>query len=170
MKIGVLGSGSVGQAIAGKLAASGHEVMLGTRDPQKMEAWRRRTGERAAVGLFSQAAQFGEVLFNATSGQGALQALHLAGEEHLAGKLLMELSNPADFSRGLPPRLFVCNDDSLGERIQREFPKAKVVKTLNTVAAPLMVDPAKLADGDHHIFVCGDDADARAEASEYLKQ
>lgn len=170
MKIGVLGSGMVGQTIANKLIEVGHEVMVGTRNSQKLQEWKEKGGEKASVGSFAETAAFGEILFNATSGAGALEALRLAGETTLANKIVIDISNPLDFSKGMPPILFVSNDHSLGEQIQQEFPKAKIVKTLNTLTAPLMVNPGQLADGDHHLFVSGNDAEAKADVIQYLKQ
>lgn len=183
MKIGILGSGVVGKTLAGRLSALGHDVTLGTRDPA---ATLERTApgafgdppisaflqEHPAVRLatFAEAAAHGEVVMNATSGLASLDALALAGAPNLAGKVLVDLSNPLDFSRGFPPTLSVCNDDSLGERIQRAFPEARVVKTLNTVNAWLMVGPGALAGGDHTMFVCGDDAEAKAEVTRMLTE
>ncbi len=182
MKIAVLGSAIVGKTLAGKLASLGHDVMIGTRDPA---ATRARTApgsfgdpplsaflaEHPSIGLgtFAEAAAHGAMVFNATSGQGSLEALKLAGAANLDGKIVVDLSNPLDFSRGMPPTLSVCNDDSLGEQVQRAFPGAKVVKTLNTVNAYLMVAPGTLAGGDHTMFVCGDDAGAKATVTSLLK-
>lgn len=183
MKIGILGTGVVAKTLAGKLASLGHDLVLGTRDPA---ASRGRTApgpfgdpplsaflaQNPAVrlGTFAEAAAHGELLLNATSGLGALEALGLAGAANLSGKVLVDISNPLDFSRGFPPSLSVCNDDSLGERIQRAFPGARVVKTLNTVNAWLMVEPGMLAGGDHTMFVCGEDAEAKATVTRFLKE
>jgi len=163
MKVGILGSGMVGQAIGSKVAELGHEVMLGTRDLTKLQDWLGHVGGNARVSSFAETAAHGELLFNATSGGGSLQALSLAGEANTNGKILVDISNPLDFSHGMPPSLFVSNTDSLGEQIQRAYPNVKVVKTLNTVTASLMVDPRQLADGEHHIFVSGNDAKAKAQ-------
>lgn len=163
MKVGILGSGMVGQAIGSKVAGLGHEVMLGTRDLTKLQDWLGHVGGNARVSSFAETAAHGELLFNATSGGGSLQALSLAGEANLNGKILVDISNPLDFSHGMPPSLFVSNTDSLGEQIQRAYPNVKVVKTLNTVTASLMVNPRQLADGEHHIFVSGNDAEAKAQ-------
>jgi len=163
MKVGILGSGMVGQAIGSKVAELGHEVMLGTRDLTKLQDWLGHVGGNARVSSFAETAAHGELLFNATSGGGSLQALSLAGEANLNGKILVDISNPLDFSHGMPPSLFVSNTDSLGEQIQRAYPNVKVVKTLNTVTASLMVNPRQLADGEHHIFVSGNDAEAKAQ-------
>jgi len=155
MRIAVLGTGVVGQTLAGKLRELGHEIAIGSRT----EGEDRRT--------FADAAAFGEVVINATNGAVALEALAAAGAENLAGKVLIDVTNPLDFSRGLPPTLTVCNDDSLGERIQRAYPDVRVVKTLNTVTASLMVDPGSIP-GEHTMFVAGDDEAAKAQAAELL--
>ena len=168
--IAVLGTGMVGTTIATKLVELGHRVTLGTRTPDnpKAQAWLAAVAsERAAVASFSDAARAAELVFNCTAGVASLEALRLAGAEALAGKILIDVSNPLDFSHGMPPRLSVCNDDSLGEQIQAAFPETKVVKTLNTISAPLMVDPRSLA-GDHVVFVSGDDADAKRFVTQEL--
>jgi predicted dinucleotide-binding enzyme len=170
MKIGVLGSGAVGQTIAGKLAELGHQVAVGTRDPQKLQEWKQQIGENVDVVSFANAAAHGEILFNATSGSGALPALELAGANNLRDKMVIDISNPLDFSKGFPPTLSVVNDDSLGEQIQRAYPEAKVVKGLNTVTAALMVNPGQLADGDHHLIICGNDSEAKAKTIQLLKE
>jgi hypothetical protein len=164
MRIGVLGTGIVGETIGARLVQLGHEVRMGSRSAtnEKAAKWAAAQPERASHGTFADAAAFGEVVFNCTAGQGSLDALRAAGAEHLAGKVLVDVANPLDFSQGFPPSLTVCNTDSLGERIQRAFPTTRVVKALNTMNALLMVNPRQLADGDHTVFVCGDDPDAKA--------
>ena len=164
MKIGVLGTGMVGTTIATALAAKGHAVKIGSRQAGKAEAkaWAAATGGQAGEGSFADAAAFGELLFNCTKGEASLAALQAVGAAKLAGKVLVDISNPLDFSKGMPPSLFVGNTDSLAERIQRAFPQAKVVKTLNTLNCFLMVQPGLLA-GDHDIFICGDDAAAKQQ-------
>lgn len=182
MKIAVIGTGIVGRTIAGKLNELGHSVVVGTRNvertlendepnPYGMPAFREWLAQNPGVrlGTFAEAAAHGELVINAASGMGAIEALRAAEEENLSGKIVMDISNPLDFSRGMPPTLSVCNDDSLGEQIQHDNPQAKVVKTLNTVTAALMVDPRALADGEHDVFVCGDDPAAKAQVSDYLK-
>lgn len=179
MKVGILGSGVVGQTIGAKLVERGEDVVLGTRTPAELDdkrgmgpplsQWLTRVGNKARVATFAEAATHGEIVINATSGMGALEALELAGAASLDGKILMDVSNPLDFSSGMPPSLSVCNTDSLGEQIQRAFPNARVVKTLNTINANVMVNPLLVAGGDHDVFVSGDDADARARVSELLK-
>ena len=170
MKIGVLGTGVVGVAIGSKLAQVGHEVKMGSRtaNNDQAAAWVKQTGDKASQGTFAEAATFGEILFNCTSGKASLEALGLAGAENLKGKVLIDIANPLDFSRGMPPSLLVCNTDSLGEQIQRAFPEAKVVKSLNTMNCNLMVNPALLPD-DHLVFVSGNDAAAKATVTMILK-
>jgi len=168
MKFGILGSGMVATTIGAKLIELGHEVMLGTRSPDKLRDWAAQVGGKAQIGSFEAAARHGDWLVNATSGSGALEALKLAGEANLNGKILIDISNPLDFSQGMPPTLFVCNTDSLGEQIQRTYPQAKVVKTFNTLTAALMVDPQSLSEGEHTLFICGDDPDAKAQVIEFL--
>jgi predicted dinucleotide-binding enzyme len=121
------------------------------------------------LGTFGEAAAHGEMVVNATAGAVSLEALEQAGEENLNGKVLIDISNPLDFSKGMPPTLSVSNTDSLGEQIQRTFPEARVVKTLHTMNAYLMVDPTQLAGADHTVFVCGDDLEAKAKVTELLQ-
>ncbi|MGC8785631.1 MAG: NADPH-dependent F420 reductase, partial [Armatimonadota bacterium] len=144
MNIGILGTGMVGQAIGAKLVELGHEVRMGSRtaDNEKAAQWVAAHGPRASQGTFADAAKFGELLFNCTAGVASLQALEMAGAANLKGKILVDVANPLDFSRGMPPSLAVCNTDSLGEQIQLAFPEARVVKTLNTVNCNVMVNPA----------------------------
>ena len=182
MNIGILGTGMVGRTLAGRLAALGHHVMVGSRDVgallartepdargrEAFAAWRERHAG-VDVGSFAQAAAHGEMIVNATHGAASLEALRAAGADHLDGKVLIDVANPLDFSSGMPPTLSVSNTDSLAEQIQRAFPGAKVVKTLNTVNMNVMVDPDQLAGGDHHMFVAGDEADARAEVTRILQ-
>ncbi|MFJ9950132.1 NADPH-dependent F420 reductase [Kitasatospora sp. NPDC091207] len=165
MRFGIIGTGTVGQTLADKLVALGHEVTLGSRskDNEKAVAWARQAGENGHHGTFADAADFGQVVLNATSGTIALEALRAAGAERLAGKLLVDISNPLVFSPEGEVTLDPVNTDSVGERIQREFPRARVVKALNTLTAPLMVDPARLP-GAHNLFIAGDDDGAKAEA------
>jgi predicted dinucleotide-binding enzyme len=172
MKFGVLGTGMVGEAIATKLVALGHEVKLGSRSAknEKAAAWVGKAGKGASQGTFADAAAFGEILFNCTRGDASIEALRQAGAANLRGKVLIDVANPLDFSKGMPPTLFVSNDDSLGERIQREFPEAKVVKTLNTVNAGVMVDPGRVNGGEHTLFVSGNDAGAKATVTGLLRE
>lgn len=169
MKVGILGSGVVGQTIGGKLVELGHDLVMGTRDAGKLQEWLGKVGGKARVGSFANAAAHGEIIFNCTSGAGAIEALKMAGERNLNGKVLIDISNPLDFSKGMPPSLLVSNTDSLGEQIQRAFPAAKVVKTLNTVNARLMTNPKQIADGNHDIFISGNDTGAKAQVADVLK-
>lgn len=171
MKIAVLGTGMVGTTIGSKLAALGHEVRMGARQAtnEKAQAWAKSAGPKASVGTFADAAAFGELVFNCTSGGGSLAALDAAGAANLRAKILIDVSNPLDFSKGMPPSLFVSNTDSLGEQIQRAFPETKVVKTLNTLNCELMVNPSRLAGGDHDVFVSGNDEEAKGRVAEILR-
>ena len=168
MRIGVLGTGSVGRSIGSKLAALGHEVKLGSRTADNTGAaeWAATAGDQASHGTFEDAAAHGELIFNCTAGNASIQALELAGAENLAGKTLIDTSNALDFSHDVF-QLSVANNDSLAEQIQRQFPGARVVKSLNTVNAAVMVDPG-LIPGDHVIFVSGDDEEAKRQTIELL--
>jgi len=170
MRIGVLGTGMVGQAIAGKLVALGHQVMMGSRSAANEQAreWVAAAGSSASQGTFAETAAFGELLFNCTSGSGSLEALASAQPDDLNGKVLIDVANPLDFSQGMPPSLSVVNTDSLGEQIQRAFPGARVVKALNTVNCLLMVDPARVPD-EHDLFIAGDDGAAKQAVRELLE-
>ena len=170
MRIGILGTGTVAQTLGAKLVQLGHEVKLGSRTAtnEKAAAWAKGQGARASHGTFADAAKFGEVLFNCTAGTASLDALKAAGAASLEGKILIDVANPLDFSQGMPPTLTVCNTDSLGEQIQRAFPGAKVVKTLNTVNCEVMVNPG-LVPGAHDLFVSGNDADAKQAVTGYLR-
>ncbi len=168
MKMGVLGSGMVGQAIGARLLNLGHDAMIGTRDPAKLKEW-HASNQKAHIGSFAEAAAHGVMIFNATNGLGSLEALKLAGETNLKGKVLVDISNPLDFSKGFPPSLTISNTDSLAEQIQHMFPSAKVVKTLNTVTARLMVHPREVAEGDHQIFLSGNDANAKVQVAKLLE-
>jgi len=171
MKIGVLGTGIVGQTIAAKLVQLGHEVCMGARasDNEKAAGFAKQHAPKGTSGTFSDAAKHGELLFNCTNGSAALEALNAAGADNLAGKVLIDISNPLDFSKGMPPSLLTPSTDSLGEQIQRAFPKTHVVKSLNTVNAKLMVEPASLASANHDIFMAGNDAGAKGKVKELLQ-
>ena len=169
MRIGVLGTGMVGRTIATKLVQVGHEVRMGSRTAgnEAATAWSAEAGDAASEGAFADAAQFGELVFNCTAGAGALDAVGSASAG-LEGKLLIDVSNPLAFPDG-QPTLFVGITDSLGEQIQRALPATAVVKALNTVNAEVMVEPA-LVPGDHVVFVCGDDAEAKERVLALLGQ
>ena len=170
MKIGVLGTGIVGSTIASKLCALSHEVTMGSRSAgsEAARAWAANAGPRAREGSFADAAAFGELVFNCTSGMHSLDALEAAGTANLAGKVLVDVANPLDFSQGMPPTLSVCNTDSLGEQIQRAFPETSVVKALNTMNCLVMVDPARVP-GEHDVFICGNDGSAKAQVGTLLE-
>ena len=182
MTYAVLGTGAVGRAIAGRLHELGEDVTVGTRDPRTTQERTEPDGmgnppyaqwaaQHPGIGLasFSDAAANADVVVNATNGGVSLEVLTLAGAAHLAGKVLIDIANPLDFSRGMPPTLFVKDDDSLAEQIQRAFPDARVVKTLNTLTAALMVRPDLLPE-DSSIFVSGDESEAKATVSALLAQ
>ena len=170
MNIAVLGTGMVGNAIGTKLVQLGHKAKMGSRtaNNEKAAAWVKSAGANASQGTFADAAAFGEIVFNCTSGGGSLEALKLAGAQNLKDKVLVDIANPLDFSKGMPPSLFVSNTDSLAEQIQRAFPDLKVVKTLNTVNCNIMVDPS-LVPGEHDMFISGNDAGAKTKVVEILK-
>ena len=169
MKISVLGTGMVGNAIAAKLVSVGHQIMMGSRtsDSKPGQEWLRSVGAKAQIGVFADAAAFGEIIFDCTSGANSLAALRQAGAANLGGKILIQVGNPLDTSNGMPPTLTVCNTDSLGEQVQREFPDVRVVKALNTVNCDIMIDPSRVP-GDHDLFLCGNDASAKREVASRL--
>lgn len=169
MKIGVLGTGMVGNALATKLVQVGHEVMMGSRTASSDtgQEWLRSVGGKGQTGTFANAAAFGELIISCTNGTNSVAALRQAGEANLRGKIVIDVSNPLDMSQK-PPTLTLCNTDSLGERIQREFPEAIVVKALNTVNCDVMVNPS-LAPGDHNLFICGNDVAAKAKVAQFIE-
>jgi predicted dinucleotide-binding enzyme len=170
MRVAVLGTGSAGRAIATRLLQLGHEVTMGSRSAggEALTEWLAAAGEGAKGGTFAEAAAASELVFNCTAGTASLQVLEATGAENLAGKTLVDVANPLDFSAGFPPTLSVCNDDSLAEQIQAAFPETRVVKALNTVSNAVMVDPGRVR-GDHSIFVCGDDEAAKAQVRALLE-
>jgi len=185
MKFAVIGTGNVGQSIASRLAGLGHEVMIGTRNLKEKLAVEEKDGygnppfkdwhksnSKVLLGTFTDAAQFGKIIINATHGGSSLAALNLAGTKNLSGKILIDISNPLDFSKGMPPSLLpgLNNTNSLGEEIQKSFPETKVVKTLNTMWCGLMVNPGMIGGGDHINYLSGNDAEAKVEVKKVLKQ
>lgn len=184
MKIAVLGTGDVGRTLSARFVETGHEVVIGTRDVGKkmsdttkdrygnpsFSEWLKENS-KIKLGTFSESASFGELVINATNGENSLNALDLAMEENLAGKTLMDVSNPLDYSKGMPPSLLegLNNTNSLGEEIQKEFPEAKVVKTFNTIWCGLMANPA-LLKGDHINYISGNDNEAKNEVKELIKK
>jgi 8-hydroxy-5-deazaflavin:NADPH oxidoreductase len=185
MKISIIGTGTVGQTIASKLIELGYDVMLGTRNVKEKLAGKEKDGygnppfsewhdanPKVRLGSFEESAAFGEIIFNATHGGSSLAALMLAGANNLSGKILVDISNPLDFSKGMPPSLLpgMNNTNSLGEEIQKTFPEAKVVKTLNTMWCGLMVNPGMIGGGDHINYLAGNDSSAKADIKKILKQ
>jgi 8-hydroxy-5-deazaflavin:NADPH oxidoreductase len=181
MKIAVLGTGTVGQAITNRLIGLGHEVKMGTRNVAeskartKGDAWGNpafgdwlKNNPLIDLVTFEEAAKTSEIVFNTTAGVGAIEALTLAGQSNLNGKIIIDISNPLDFSKGQPATLFSVNTTSLGEEIQAKFPQAKVVKTLNTMWNGLMVNPKMIGNGDHNVFMSGNDADAKEKVKDIL--
>jgi predicted dinucleotide-binding enzyme len=169
MRIGIIGTGTVGRTLGTRLVALGHEVTLGSRSKGNAAAedWAARTGLLAHPGTFAEAAAFGDLVINATGGTVALAAVELAGPENLAGKTLLDVSNPLVFAPDGQVTLDPVNDDSIGERLQRALPDTKVVKALNTVNCEVMVDPGRVP-GEHQLFVAGEDAGAKAQVTALL--
>lgn len=183
MKIGIVGSSIVSQTLAAKLLDGGNEVMISSRhlheekesmvgklpSPTNWAKLQSEKGFKAFVGSFEDAALFGELIFNCTAGAYSLEALESAGKNHLKGKILIDVSNPLDFSKGMPPTLAFCNTDSLGERIQTSFPDTKVVKTLNTVNVNVMVDPSLIPEISD-MFIAGNNQEAKKWVTETVLQ
>lgn len=180
MEIAVIGTGIVGRSVAGAFQDHGNEVTVGTRNPEVTMARTDPDGfgnppyatwatDHPAVGLatFAEAAAGASVIVNATEGLASLAALGEAGDSNLAGKVIIDISNPLDFSEGFPPSLFVVNTDSLAEQIQEAFPETRVVKALNTITSALMADPHMLSGG-FTLFIAGNNDDAKRTVSELL--
>lgn len=185
MKIAILGTGSVGRALASKFEEVGHEVTMGTRDVKEKEEskekdiygspsfgeWHKENS-RIPLKTYDQAAAWCELAVNATKGSATLKALGMAGKNNLQGKILIDVSNPLDFSKGMPPFLIpeLSNTNSLGEEIQKTFPETRVVKTFNTMWNGLMVNPGLIGGGDHVNYISGNDTQSKATVRELLKQ
>lgn len=172
-KIGILGTGMVGNTIGTKIIQLGYSVMMGSRSAQneKAAAWVAANGSTASSGTFAQAAQFGDIIFNCTKGDISLEVFKMAGPAHFAGKIIVDIANPLDFSQGMPPSLIpaLSNTNSLGEEIQKLLPEARVVKTLNIVNCEVMVN-ARKSGGEPTMFLSGNDAAAKAEVQDILHQ
>ena len=164
VRVGVLGSGDVGRVLAAGFAGLGHEVKIGSRDPEKLREWASASA-RLSAGTFAETAQFGDILVLATLGAGAADAIKLAGLDAFDGKVVIDATNPLDMSKGMPPTLFVGTTDSLGEQIQRLIPKARVVKAFNTVGNAHMINP-QFPGGPPDMFICGNDAEAKKIVSQ----
>jgi predicted dinucleotide-binding enzyme len=179
MKIGIIGSGVVAQTLGNKLLELGHDLMLGTRDPNKLDdkkmfgatlrEWKSQTEGRAKIATFQEAAAHGELLINATGGQVSLEALKLAAADKVGAKVLIDVANELDHSKGMPPAVLASQERCLAEKIQAAFPNLKVVKTLNTIGAPVMVEPKAVGGGDHTVFVSGNDAEAKGKVVALLE-
>ena len=168
-KIGILGSGVVGKALASGLAKHGYDVRIGTREPAKLADWKKSTPGTISIGSFAEAAQHGPWVIVATHGEGTEAALRLAGPAHFKGKTVIDATNPLDFSHGMPPGLLFGTTDSLGERVQKLLPDAYVVKCFNTVGNAVMIDP-KFAEGNPRMLIAGNDAAAKARTDALLKE
>lgn len=185
MKIAIIGTGIVGKTIASKLVELNHDVMMGTRNVSDKLAstatdnygnppfgeW-IKTNSKVKLGSFAEAAAFGELVVNATNGSNSITALILAGTKNLAGKVLIDIANPLDFSNGMPPSLLpgLNNTNSLAEEIQRTFPDTMVIKTLNTMWCGLMVNPNLVGNGDHINFISGNNSEAKNKVIKLLNQ
>jgi len=185
MKIAIIGTGSVGRTLASRLSELDHDVMIGTRNVSDKMAGNEKdsygnppfrewikTNSKVKLGTFSEAAYFGDLVINATHGSSSVKALILAGAKNLAGKVIIDIANPLDFSNGMPPSLLpgLNNTNSLGEEIQKTFPDAFVVKTLNTMWCGLMVNPAMIGKGDHINFISGNNTESKAKVMTLLNQ
>jgi 8-hydroxy-5-deazaflavin:NADPH oxidoreductase len=172
MNIGVLGTGQVGEAIASALLKKGHNVRMGSRtsNNEKAVAWLKSSSNNASIGTFADAASFGDLFFICLNGEGALDVIQTLDRADAKGKIVVDLTNPLDFTHGMPPRLLdgLHNSNSLGEEIQRALPDAFVVKTLNTVNYKLMVNAREVNNGNHHLFFCGNDLDAKNKVKHLL--
>lgn len=166
-RIGVLGSGDVGRALASGFARHGWDVKLGTRSPGKLEAWLETTEGTVSVGSFAEAADHGGVLVLAVLGEAAEDVVDLAGPEAFDGKLVLDTTNPLDFSQGMPPHLLDLDGWSLAEILQAKLPGARIVKCFNTVSNAQMIDPS-FEEGTPPMMICGDDAEAKQQAEAIL--
>jgi 8-hydroxy-5-deazaflavin:NADPH oxidoreductase len=170
MHVGILGTGDVGRALGKAFVTLGHDVRMGSRDPknEKALAWAKEMGGKASTGTFADAATFGEVVVLATLGVANESAIELAGRERFRGKVVIDTTNPLDFSGGMPPKLAVAGNDSAGERVQRLLPDAHVVKAFNTVGNPFMFRP-EFPGGPPDMFIAGNDEDAKKKVGTILK-
>ena len=169
MRVGVLGTGEVARRLAGGFRSRGHDVMIGSRDPAKPELREWLSGEGAGVeaGTFAQTAAHGELLVLAVLGNAAEEAIAQAGPENFGGKVVIDAMNPLDFSGGFPPKLSISGEDSLGERVQRALPDARVVKAFNTIGSPYFVDPS-FSQGRPTMLIAGNDEDAKRTVTDVL--
>jgi 8-hydroxy-5-deazaflavin:NADPH oxidoreductase len=170
MRIAIIGTGIVGRTVALGLQRVGHDVLVGTRDPDETSRREEWAGVDIPLRPLGTVAADADLVLNATSGLASLAALGEVGPDHLAGKVIVDVANPLDFSQGFPPTLAVKDTDSLAEQIQRAFPETRVVKSLNTVTASVMVNPGSVGDGDTTVFAAGDDAEARQQVVGLLRE
>src|SRR5215475_375575 len=170
MKIGILGTGMVGEALGTKFVQLGHQVKMGSRTANNESAgkWAAKNGANASTGTFADAAAFSESAFLCLKGDVEMDVVRSVGPGPFGGKIIVDVSNPLDFSRGMPPSLSICNTNSLGEEVQKALPSAKVVKTLNIVNCEVTADPAK--GGHPTMLICGNDADAKTKVTALLKE
>jgi 8-hydroxy-5-deazaflavin:NADPH oxidoreductase len=169
MRIGIIGSGNVSKTLAAGLIGNGHEVMLGTRDTSKLREWLEEAGPRAKAGTFTEVSHYGDIVFISVAGHAALEAVNLAGSEGFRGKTVIDLTNPLDFSNGLPPGFTATIGNSLGEQVQKALPEARVVKAFNSIGAAIMVNPRFGAD-TATLFIAGNDEAAKAETTSLAKE
>lgn len=171
MKIGILGSGDVGRSLGSGFAKKGYEVTIGTRDPKKAELrkWLQANDGHASVGTFAEAAARGDIVILATHGEATESVLDQVGSKPFDGKIVIDATNPLDFSQGMPPGMFVGTTDSLGERVQRKLPKAKVVKCFNSVNHGMMTNP-QMREGIPDMLICGNDKAAKRQVAKLLKE
>jgi 8-hydroxy-5-deazaflavin:NADPH oxidoreductase len=171
MKIGILGTGMVGNALGTKLVQKGHELTMGSRsaNSEAAQKWASSLGERAHTAPFRDAAAFGEIVISCIDGMHSMEALQSVGAEPLRNKILIDVSNPLQQDKDGSMILGFCNTDSLGERIQKAFLQTRVVKALNTVNCDIMIEPSRVP-GDHNLFICGNDAAAKKQVAHYLNE
>lgn len=166
MNIGIIGSGIVGQQLGLGFIKLGHEVKVGSRDASKLVEWEKNAGEKASKGSFEGAAKFGEVIILATSWSGTQNAISISGKENFNGKVVIDVTNPLDFSEGAPPKFAVELGNSGGEQVQNWLPNSKVVKAFNTISAYTMCNP-ELEEGAPDLFIAGNDDEAKKTVSSY---
>lgn len=167
MKIGIIGAGSVAQVLGSGFLSKGHEVMLGTRDASKLGAWLTEAGEHASVGTFADAAKFGDIVLVSVPGTALESAIELAEPQNFKGKTVIDITNPMDFSQGVPPRFTATIGNSLGEKVQRLLPDANVVKAFNSIGVAVMTDPDFDGEMATH-FIAGNSEEAKAEVTKLI--
>jgi len=170
MKIGIIGSGVVGQQLGLGFLRIGHEVKIGTRDTLKLTEWKQKAGANASVGSFADAAAFGEVIILATLWGGTKSAIESAEKDNLKNKILIDITNPLDFSQGVPPKFAVEIGNSGGEQVQKWLPDTKVVKAFNTISAYIMISPVREEGGDPDLFIAGNDENAKKQVTQFAAQ